>query len=70
MKAALAERRRIARTFLMMGELSYEKIAKGTELPIEEIERLAGKEDKDKKWYYFLWGVGENEYGNSSGKEK
>lgn len=28
----------------LMGELSYEKIAKGTKLPIEEIERMAGKE--------------------------
>ncbi len=27
-----------------MGELSYEKIAKGTKLPIEEIEKMGGKE--------------------------
>ena len=43
-EAALAERKEIARTFLLMGELSYEKIAKGTKLPIEEIEKMAGKE--------------------------
>ena len=43
-EAALVERKEIARTFILMGELSYEKIAKGTKLPIEEIERIAGKE--------------------------
>ena len=43
-EAALAERKEIARTFIMMGELSYEKIAKGTKLPIEEIEKMAEKE--------------------------
>ena len=30
-----------------MGELSYEKIAKGTKLSVEEIEKLAGKEKRD-----------------------
>lgn len=43
-EAALAERKEIARTFIMMGDLSYEKIAKGTKLTIEEIEKMAGKE--------------------------
>lgn len=43
-EATLAERKEIARSFILMGELSYEKIAKGTKLPIEEIERMAGKE--------------------------
>ncbi len=42
-EAALAERKEIARTFLI-GELSYEKIAKGVKLPIEEKEKMAGKE--------------------------
>lgn len=45
-ETALAERRRIARAFVLMGELSYEKIAEGTELTIEEIEKLAVKEEK------------------------
>jgi len=45
-ETALAERRRIARAFVLMGELSYEKIAEGTELSIEEIEKLAVKEEK------------------------
>lgn len=40
-EADLAARKDIARSFILMGELSYEKIAKGTELPIEEIEKLA-----------------------------
>ncbi len=40
-EADLAARKDIARSFILMGELSYEKIAKGTELPIEEIKRLA-----------------------------
>lgn len=43
-EATLAERKEIARTFILMGELPYEKIAKGTKLLIEEIERLAGRE--------------------------
>ena len=45
-EAALEERKEIARTFILMGELSYEKIAKGTKLPIEEIEKMAVKEGK------------------------
>ena len=40
-------RKGIARTFILMGELSYEKIAKGTKLPIEEIERMTGKEKRN-----------------------
>ena len=40
-EADLAARKDIARSFILMGELSDEKIAKGTELPIEEIKRLA-----------------------------
>lgn len=40
-EADLAARKDVARSFILMGELSYEKIAKGTELPIEEIEKLA-----------------------------
>lgn len=40
-EADLAARKDIARSFILMGELSYEKIAKGTELPIEEIKKLA-----------------------------
>lgn len=43
-EAVLAERKEIARTFILMGELSYEKIAKGTKLTIEEIEKMAEKE--------------------------
>ena len=46
-EAALAERKEIARAFITMGELSYEKIAKGTKLPIEEIEKMAGKEKRN-----------------------
>lgn len=42
---ALLEKRKIARTFILMGELSYEKIAKGTDLPIEEIEKIAIEEN-------------------------
>ena len=38
-------KRKIARTFILMGELSYEKIAKGTDLPIEEIEKMAIEEN-------------------------
>ncbi len=43
-ETALAERKRIARAFLLMGELSYEKIAEGTDLSIEEIKKLAERE--------------------------
>lgn len=43
-ETALAERKKIARTFLLMGELSYEKIAEGTKLSVEEIRELAGDE--------------------------
>jgi len=45
-ETVLEERRRIARTFLLMGELSYEKIAEGTKLSIEEIEKLAEREEE------------------------
>ena len=38
-EADLAARKDIARSFILMGELSYEKIAKGTELSMEEIEK-------------------------------
>ena len=40
-EADLAARKNVARSFILMGELSYEKIAEGTDLPIEEIKRLA-----------------------------
>lgn len=46
-EADLAARKDIARSFILMGELSYEKIAKGTELPIEEIEKLAEEKGLD-----------------------
>ncbi len=46
-ETALAERRRIARTLVLMGELSYEKIAESTELTIEEVEKLAVKEERN-----------------------
>lgn len=41
----LAEREKIARALIMMGELSYEKIAKSTELTVAEIEKVAQKEE-------------------------
>ncbi len=44
----LEEREEIARAFITMGELSYEKIAEGTKLTIEEIEKLAEKETGNK----------------------
>jgi len=44
-ETVLAERRTIARSFILMGELSYEQIAKGTKLSIEEVKELAGKEN-------------------------
>lgn len=44
----LEEREEIARAFIMMGELSYEKIAEGTKLTVEEIEKLAEKEKGNK----------------------
>ncbi len=43
----LEVRRKIARTFILRGELSYEKIEKGTELSIEEIEKLAEEQALD-----------------------
>lgn len=35
----------IAHTFILMGDLSYEKIAEGTGLPVEVIKELAEKKD-------------------------
>ena len=43
-ETVLAERRTIARSFILMGGLSYEQIAEGTKLSIEEVKELAGKE--------------------------
>lgn len=39
-ETVLAERRKIAQTLILMGELSYEKIAEGTELTLEEVKAL------------------------------
>lgn len=44
-ETVLAERRTIARSFILMGELSYEQIAEGTKLSIEEVRELAEKEN-------------------------
>lgn len=44
-ETVLAERRTIARSFILMGELSYEQIAEGTKLSIEEVKELAEKEN-------------------------
>ena len=40
-EAVLEDRRRIARKFIEMGEMTLEKIAKALELPMEEIEEIA-----------------------------
>lgn len=45
----LKARKQIARTLILMKDLSYEKIAQSTELPIEEIEKLVEQERTSKR---------------------
>lgn len=42
----MAAKRKIARTLILMGEMSFDKIAECTELPVHEIEKMSADEKR------------------------